>query len=77
MVRKLNSEIKLYKCKWKTFLDSFGLDGDGEPIQQIALRAFNPLTVENEKFENENDYLLCFFGIYQFTSFSTAHIQKL
>ncbi len=76
-IRKLNSEVKSYKYKWQIFLDNLELNGEGIPVQHTTFRAFNPLTSENEKLTTENDYLLCFFGIFPISSFSSANVQKL
>jgi hypothetical protein len=79
-LRKLNAEIKSYKVKKLTFLNS--LKPNNHSLEQNVLpdpifRAYNPILDEMVEVTEKNDYLLCFFGFFPFESFTGQDKQKL
>jgi hypothetical protein len=76
-IRKLNSEIKSFNCKIKQFLGSLLVDKEGNTVEEVSFRTYNPLTGEVGQITQENDYALLYFGIFPFELMSIADIQKL
>jgi hypothetical protein len=79
-VRKLNAETRAYKVKKSTFLNSLkpsDYDSDPNSIHTPLFRAYDPILGEIVEVTEENDYLVCFFGLFAFESFSAQDQQKL
>jgi hypothetical protein len=77
-IRKLNAEIKSYKVKKSTFLNSLkSSDSDLSSVQIPLFRAYDPIVGELVEVKEENDYLVCFFGYFPFESFTGPDKQKL
>jgi hypothetical protein len=52
------------------------VDDNGERIESISFRALNPVTNKFEKYTGNNDYWLCFFVFFPFSSFNRIELQK-
>jgi hypothetical protein len=79
-IRKLNAETSCYKVKKRTFINSLKphvLDPNSKLIYNPEVRARNPISGDLEDLSAQNDYLLCFFGIFPFESFSGEDQKKL
>jgi hypothetical protein len=79
-LRKLNAETRSYKVKKSTFLKSLkpsNSDSDPNSLQTPLFRAYDPILGEIVEVTEENDYLLSFFGLFAFESFSAQDKQKL
>jgi hypothetical protein len=75
-IRKLNSELKSYKCKKNAFIESLETDSEGEKVESLSFRAFNTLEDRIQQIEKGNDYMMVFFAIYPFKSLNTTEVQK-
>jgi hypothetical protein len=79
-IRKLNAEISSYKVKKSEFLNSLKTcdsNADQNPMSEPTFRALDPIPDELGEVTRNNDYVLCFFGIFPLESFSAQDSQKL
>jgi hypothetical protein len=79
-VRRINAEISSYKVKKVAFFKSLKpADPNSDPnlMTNPLFRAKDPIKEELVEVTGENDYLLCFFGIFPFDSFTGVDKAKL
>jgi len=76
-LRKLNAEIQSYKCKIEAFHNSLQAEPNGTKKEELSFQAWNPLKNSMEEYNRKNDYIMVFFGIFSFESFTKMEIQKL